>query len=171
MEMPRLRPSSPPTDAPSAHPQELHEMLKTLATAAVALVLTAGAAFAQTVHEVKMLNKSADGKAMVFEPAFVKAAAGDTIKFVATDAGHNAETIKDAIPAGAEPFKSKPGKDFEVTLTAEGVYLVKCSPHYAMGMVMAVQVGAPTNLDAIKAVKTNKKSEEVLTPILAGVTQ
>ena len=31
-----------------------------------------------------------DGAVMVFEPAFVKIAPGDTVKFVATDKGHNA---------------------------------------------------------------------------------
>ena len=45
-----------------------------------------------------MLNKGAEG-AMVFEPALVKVAPGDTVKFVATDKGHNAETIKGMLPA------------------------------------------------------------------------
>ena len=39
--------------------------------------------------EVKMLNKGTEG-AMVFEPALVKVEPGDTVKFVATDKGHNA---------------------------------------------------------------------------------
>ena len=38
---------------------------------------------------------------MVFEPSFVKIAPGDTVRFVSTDKGHNAETIKGMLPEGA----------------------------------------------------------------------
>jgi pseudoazurin len=146
-------------------------MFKTLAAATVAVLLSTVASMAQTVHEVKMLNKGADNAAMVFEPAFVKAMPGDSIKFIPTDKGHLVENVKDALPEGAEPFKSKINEEFTITPTVEGVYLVKCTPHFAMGMVMAVQVGAATNLDAIKAVKLNKKSTERIEAALAGVTQ
>ena len=40
--------------------------------------------------EVKMLDKGTEG-VMVFEPALVKIEPGDTVKFVATNKGHNAE--------------------------------------------------------------------------------
>ena len=53
-----------------------------------------------------MLNKGKDG-AMVFEPAGVKIAAGDTVTFIPTDKGHNAESIKGMIPDGATEFKGK----------------------------------------------------------------
>jgi pseudoazurin len=96
---------------------------------------------------------------------------GDSIKFIPTDKGHLVENVKDALPEGAEAFKSKTNQEFVLTPTVEGVYLVKCTPHLAMGMVMAVQVGAPTNLDAIKAVKLNKKGAERIEAALAGVTQ
>ena len=76
----------------------------TLATIAV-LMSVAGAAMAAEV-EVKMLNKGAEGL-MVFEPALVKIEPGDTVKFVATDKGHNAETIKGMLPADAAPFVGK----------------------------------------------------------------
>lgn len=42
---------------------------------------------------------------------------------------------------GAEPFKGKINQEIEVTLTVPGVYGIKCSPHYDMGMVMLIQVG------------------------------
>ena len=48
-----------------------------------------GAASAAEV-EVKLLNKGAAG-VMVFEPAFVQIQPGDSVKFVSTDKGHNAE--------------------------------------------------------------------------------
>ncbi len=61
-----------------------------IAGAAVAMALVSPAA-AKDV-QVKMLNKGPGG-AMVFEPALAKIAPGDTVTFVDTDTGHNAEII------------------------------------------------------------------------------
>ena len=72
---------------------------------------------------------------MVFEPAFVKIAPGDTVKFVSTDKGHNAESIKGMLPEGAAPFVGKNNEDIAVKFEQEGVYGIKCLPHYGMGMV------------------------------------
>ncbi|TGS56679.1 pseudoazurin, partial [Mesorhizobium sp. M3A.F.Ca.ET.201.01.1.1] len=83
-------------------------MKLTLAAAAIALLSMAGAANAAE-HVVQMLNKGEKGS-MVFQPDFVRAAPGDTVKFVPTDKTHNAESIKDMIPEGAEPFKGKPSE-------------------------------------------------------------
>ena len=103
-------------------------------------------------HVVKMLNKSGT-KFMQFEPAFVKAAPGDTVKFVPTDKSHSAETIPEMWPEGAEKFKGGINQEVTLKVDKEGVYGVKCMPHYAMGMVALIQVGKPTNLDAAKAHK------------------
>jgi pseudoazurin len=130
-----------------------------LATAAV-LVTMAGGAFAAEI-EVKMLNKGAEG-AMVFEPALIKVAPGDTVKFVATDKGHNAETIKGMLPADAPAFLGKLGQDVAVTFDKPGVYGVKCLPHYGVGMVAMVVVGTPTNLDEAKAVPQVGKAKQVM---------
>jgi pseudoazurin len=124
-------------------------------------VALAGAGAANAAeHEILMLNKGERG-AMVYEPAFVQAAPGDTVRFVPTDKGHNAETIKGMIPDGAEPFKSKFNQEITVTLDREGVYGVKCAPHYAMGMVALIQVGKPVNVEAAKAVKQSGKAKTV----------
>ena len=48
---------------------------------------------------------------------------------------------------------------FTVTLDKEGVYGVKCSPHYGMGMVALIEVGKPVNLDEAKAVKRTGKAK------------
>ncbi len=126
--------------------------------AAVILALALPAAAAD--FEVHMLNKGAEG-AMVFEPAFVKVAPGDTITFIPTDKGHNVETIKDMIPDGAEAFKSKMNETYKVTFDKPGAYGVKCTPHVGMGMVGVVVVGdAPANLDAVKTGKLPKKARE-----------
>ena len=130
-----------------------------LATAAV-LMTVAGSALAAEI-EVKMLNKGAEGM-MVFEPALVKVAPGDTVKFVATDKGHNAETIKGMLPADATPFLGKNGEDITVTFDKAGVYGVKCLPHYGMGMVAMVVVGTPDNVDAAKAIPQIGKAKQVM---------
>jgi pseudoazurin len=130
-----------------------------LTTAAVLMTL-AGNAFAAEV-EVKMLNKGTEGM-MVFEPALVKIAAGDTVKFIAADKGHNAETIKGMLPADATPFAGKSGEDVAVVFDKPGVYGVKCLPHYGMGMVAMVVVGAPTNLEEAKAVPQIGKAKQVM---------
>ena len=121
-----------------------------LAAAAAFLVLTGGARAAEV--EVKLLNKGTgtDGTAMLFEPAFVKIAPGDTVKFVSTDKGHNAESIRGMLPAGAAPFVGKSGEDIAVKFEQEGVYGVKCLPHY--GICMVVMVGAPADVDQARAV-------------------
>jgi pseudoazurin len=130
-----------------------------LATAAV-LAITAGNAVAAEI-EVKMLNKGAEG-VMVFEPALVKIAPGDTIRFVATDKGHNAESIKGMLPADATPFVGKNGDDVAVTFDKAGIYGVKCLPHYGMGMVAMVVVGTPANIEQAKTVPQPGKAKQVM---------
>lgn len=140
--------------------------LKTIGIAA-ALTLFAAPAFAAN-FEVHMLNKGSDGSTMVFEPALTKVAVGDTVTFIPTDKGHNAETIKDMLPEGAEPFKGAISKEISVTFTVPGVYGVKCTPHFAMGMVALVVVGDDlSNLDAAKTAKLPKKASERLEPLFA----
>lgn len=136
-----------------------------LIAAAIALLSMAGAANAEE-HVVQMLNKGEKG-VMVFQPDFIRAVPGDTIKFVPTDKSHNAESINGMIPDGAEPFKGKPNEEVTVTLTKEGVYGVKCSPHYGMGMVALVVVGKPVNLEAAEAVKQTGKAKPVFAGLLA----
>ena len=143
-------------------------MFSKLTIATLAGMLLASSAFAEA-FEVKMLNKGTEG-AMVFEPAFIKAAVGDTITFISTDKGHNVEGIKDMLPEGVEPFKSDMSADYTLTVTAEGVYGVKCSPHYAMGMVALIQVGAPVNLEAAAAVVQKGKAKARFEPLFVQVT-
>jgi pseudoazurin len=132
-----------------------------LIAAIVLATLTVSPSLAANV-EVHMLNKGAMGT-MVFEPAMIRIAPGDTITFIPTDKGHNAETIPGMLPDGAESFKGKIGQEVVVTFDVPGAYGVKCTPHLAMGMVALVVVGdAPANLEAVKAVKLPKKALERL---------
>ena len=118
--------------------------------------------------EVHMLNKGKDG-VMVFEPGLTKVAKGDTVTFIPTDKSHNAETVKDLIPDGAEPFKGKMNEAVKVTFDVEGAYAVKCAPHVGMGMIALIVVGdAPANIDAVKSAKLPKKARERLDADIAG---
>jgi pseudoazurin len=104
-------------------------------------------------HIVNMVNKGADGSAMVFEPSFVRAAVGDTVKFVPVDKGHFAVSLPGMWPEGVAEAKGKPNVDFVVTLDKDGLYGFKCTPHYAMGMIALIQVGSAPITDAVKATK------------------
>ena len=95
--------------------------------------------------------------------------AGDVIKFVPTDKGHNAENIDGMLPEGAETFKSGMNKEFELTVDVEGLYGVKCTPHYAMGMVALIQVGEPVNLDDASDVKQRGKARDRMAELLEQV--
>ena len=136
--------------------------------AVVALAaLIATPAFAAN-FEVHMLNKGEAG-AMVFEPALSQIAVGDTVTFVPTDKGHNAETIKGLIPDGANAFKGKINEQITVTVEQEGIYGVKCLPHYGMGMVALIAVGQPVNLEQARTVKHIGKARKVFEELLAQV--
>ncbi len=142
--------------------------LATLLAAPALVLALAGTGFAAE-HEVQMLNKGAAGT-MVFEPAYVKAEPGDTVRFVPTDKSHNVESIKDILPEGVEVFKSKINEEYTLTVTEAGLYGVKCTPHLAMGMVALIQVGdAPANLEAAKTAKIPKKARERLDAEIAKV--
>ena len=119
--------------------------------AALAGLLLVAAPAAAKEYQVKMLNKGADGSLMVFEPAFLKVAPGDSVKFVPTQKGHNAESLPGMAPAGAAAFKGKIDQEFSVKFTKEGVYGYKCLPHLGMGMVGVIQVGKAGNKAAAAA--------------------
>jgi pseudoazurin len=144
-------------------------MRKVMMLAAFAVLMSASMTLAAEV-EVKMLNKGAEGL-MVFEPALVKIEPGDTVKFVASDKSHNAESIKNMLPEGAAPFAGKTNEDVAVTFDKSGVYGVKCMPHYAMGMVALVVVGKPDNLDQAKAVPQTGKAKQVFAALFERLTQ
>ena len=140
-----------------------------LAFAAGISGITWGGAFAAD-HEVRMLNKGPEGQPMQFDPAFLKIAPGDTVTFVATDKGHNSETILGMIPEGAETWKGKMNEEIKVTFSTEGIYGYKCTPHFGMGMVGLIQVGESTeNLDAAQTAKLPGKAKTRMAELMAQV--
>lgn len=139
---------------------------KTLLLAAGLTVFSSVAALAAD-HQVMMLNKDTDGRAMQFEPAFLRVEPGDTVTFVPTNPSHNSETVADAIPEGAEPWKGGMNKEITVTLTEEGLYAYKCLPHFGMGMVGLIQVGDSTeNLEAVESAKYPGKAKDRMAELI-----
>jgi pseudoazurin len=130
--------------------------MKTLKVLAAAALLTMVAAPAIAANfDVQILNK--------VQPGY-------TVTFLPTDKGHNAETIKDMLPEGAEAFKGTMGKEIVVTFTEAGAYGIKCAPHLGMGMVALVVVGEnPANLEAVKEVKVPNKAKERFEAIFADL--
>jgi pseudoazurin len=135
--------------------------------AALAALMVAGTAKAAD-HQVQMLNKGEKGP-MVFQPDLIVAAPGDTVTFVPTDKGHDAASIDGMIPEGAQPFKGEIGKPITVTLDKEGVYGVKCVPHYGMGMVALIVVGKAVNQQQAEAIKQPGKAKKVFQALFADV--
>jgi pseudoazurin len=138
---------------------------------AACLLASAGViAQAQAAEVVVKTLNSGPGGAMVFDPAFVTLAPGDTIKLVPTDKGHNIETIKGMAPEGAPVVKTVVGKEETLTFDKPGIYGFKCSPHYLMGMVALVVVGGDrSNLEAAKAVQHGKLAQKRFDPLFAQV--
>ena len=109
------------------------------------LLLCAGFVNAKE-HTVKLLTQGSGGKMMVFEPMFIKISVGDTINFIPSDASHNAQSF--SVPSEKSAFNTPYGEATKVTFTEAGGVLVKCLPHFALGMVAVVQVGE--NIDSSK---------------------
>ena len=100
-------------------------------------------------HIVNLKTTGDNGKMMVFEPDFLKIAIGDTVNFVPSDATHNAESF--SVPSTKSTFQTPYGKATKITFNEEGVVLVKCVPHFALGMIGVIQVG--DNVDKNKALE------------------
>jgi len=137
-----------------------------IATLALGAALALSGAADAAEHEILMLNKGDKGM-MVFVPDYVVAAPGDTIRFIATDKGHNAEIIAGMLPEGAATFKGKFNEEIVYTLEQEGVYGIKCAPHYGMGMVALIVVGEPSNAEKAQAVKHPGKARAVFTDLFS----
>jgi pseudoazurin len=163
------RANRPQKERPDPGPSKEKKMRPVRLTAATAALLMFAAMPAIAANfEVHMLNKGEAG-AMVFEPALTKVAVGDTVTFIPTDKGHDAQTIAEILPEGAEKFKGKMGQEIVVTFTVPGAYGVKCTPHFAMGMVALIVVGdAPANLEQARTAKMAKKARERMDAAIAA---
>jgi pseudoazurin len=124
-----------------------------LALLGITTVLGAGSALAGTT-DIEMLNKRG-ANAFVYSSDIVRIEPGDSIAFVATTKGHNAQSIKGMLPDGADEIRLGFNETKTITFTTPGVYGIRCTPHTGAGMVTAVVVGEPVNLAAAKAAAVN----------------
>ncbi len=134
-------------------------MKRSLVIMAAAAAVLAGPALAAD-HEIKMLNRGESGGFRA------EVAPGDTVTFVATDRSHNAETIDGVLPDGVEGFVGPMNQDVTYAFEADGVYGIKCKPHYGMGMVALITVGEPENLADAASVKHPGKARKVFEDLL-----
>lgn len=140
-----------------------------MALTGVAMFVASAPALADE-HVISMKNQGADG-AMVFEPAYVSAKVGDTVRFVPTDKSHNAAPIDGMIPSGLKLPAGAINAEYVVKLTKPGLYGIKCTPHYGMGMVALIKAGtgkAPNAAQAnAAAAKIPPLAAKRLKPLLA----
>ena len=146
--------------------------LRTLLAAATAFALAGPFALPASAeeHVVKMMNANGKGKFMLFEPEVVHAKVGDTVRFVPTNKGHNAEMIPDLWPEGAAEFKGKLNEEIVLTLDKPGIYGIKCLPHYPMGMIGAVVAGDPTNKAQLETYKPASSAVKRYEELKAKIT-
>ena len=91
-----------------------------------------------------------------FTPMHLFVQPGDTVQWK-NMVIHDTQSMDGLIPPGAEPWLSKIGQEYKITVTAEGVYIYKCNPHFANGMVGAIIVGEAINMNQIE---NNAKGRE-----------
>ena len=116
--------------------------------------------------EVQMLNKL-NNEYMVYSKKIVKIDVGDTVFWKATDASHNVEFIKGAVPEGVQSFKSKLSKDVSYEFKIPGIYAYWCTPHKSLGMIGFVIVGNDlSNNEAISNVRYFGKSKKIADEII-----
>lgn len=131
------------------------------------LLAIASSAFAQT-HDVLMKNRGSAGP-MVYEPDYLEIQPGDTVKFIRKHKSHNAASIAELSPADYPGFMGKIDEEIEVKYDNAGFYGIKCTPHYAQGMVMLIKVGDATLPDSYRAFKApgiaDKRFQDIYTRI------
>lgn len=142
-----------------------------LSAFALSLVVAGAASAAEVV--VEMLNRDkATNMAQVFKPALVKVNKGDTVKWVATNPGHNVAFVAGGFPAGVAPFSSGFTKEIKYKFDKPGIYVYKCTPHAGMGMVGLVLVGNDkSNLAAAKAAFVPPLAKKRLEPLFAEIAK
>jgi pseudoazurin len=142
-----------------------------VAASTLALLALAAVAARAEEHVVKMRNNNGKGKFMLFEPDFLKAAPGDTVRFVPVDKGHNAEAMPEIWPAGAAELKGELNEEVVLTLDKPGVYAITCLPHFPMGMIAMIVAGDTVNIDQVKAYAPSSSAQKRFAALVAQLSQ
>jgi len=134
------------------------------------LFLTTGRGQAELI-EVRMLNRGEHGS-MVFEPDYVELQPGGALQFRVGHRSHNAASIEGMVPEDYPGFKGQIDEEIAVTFDQPGIYGIKCSPHFGMGMVMLVRVGdveVPDDFDGVAMPsRARKRFAEILARLHGG---
>jgi pseudoazurin len=93
-------------------------------------------------YTVRELDTGVDGM-YVFEPGYLHIQPGDSVRFAASNVGHQVQSF--LLPKGAEGWSGGISQDITVKFTREGVYLYECLPHHLLGMYGVIQVGKAVN--------------------------
>lgn len=146
-------------------------MLWILSAMTLSLAAAQTASAAEVVVEMLNRDKTAN-LAQVFKPGLVKVAKGDTVKWVATNPGHNVAFVAGGVPAGVALFTSGYTKEIKYKFDKPGIYVYKCTPHLGMGMVGIVLVGNDkSNLAAAKAAFVPPLAKKRLEPLFAELAK
>lgn len=128
-----------------------------LSTALVVFLLSA-AAYAKD-YTVKELNAGSGGP-FVFEPSYLHIQPGDSVHFVAADAGHDSQSY--LVPPGAASWMGQVSKDITVKFTQQGIYLYECNPHHMFGMLGVIQVGKAVNKAAAEKAAADMEKQQIM---------
>ncbi len=120
----------------------IQNCLKFIPAGILTALLAAPVALAAETHTVT-------AQATAYDPMVLQIEPGDTVEWV-NMSGHFNEFEAGNIPEDAEPWKTQMGEDVSRTFDVEGVYVYKCPPHFAMGMVGAIIVGEPHNMAEVE---------------------
>lgn len=126
--------------------------------AVLALSLLSAGAYAKD-YTVKELNTGAGGT-FVFEPNFLHIQPGDSVHFVAADAGHDSQSY--LVPKGAQGWTGEVSKDITVKFTREGLYLYECNPHHVFGMLGVIQVGQAVNKTEAEKAAADMEKQQIM---------
>jgi pseudoazurin len=141
--------------------------MKKLMLSAAAALAFAAPAWAETI-EIEMLNRTEDGRVMAFSEELIEVEVGDIVRFVPTDKGHNAQSVKGALPDGQEAFKGRINQEIEVEITAPGLIAVICQPHVTVGMAALIMAGGDvSNADDVLDARIRGKSADKIEELVA----
>lgn len=120
---------------------------------------------------VEMLN-SKNGETFVYSDKILRIKSNDTVTWKSENPGHNAEFIAQGYPAGAADMHGKIGKDVSYAFEAPGIYVVKCTPHFGLGMIQVIVVDDNlSNLDQVEKLTFPGKSKPLAESIFAQLAK
>jgi pseudoazurin len=78
-----------------------------------------------------------------------------------------AASMKGMLPDGIKKFKGKVNKKISIVVSEDGLYGIKCTPHYANGMIAVIAVGEVNADGFLEGQKIPKKAKKRFEAILA----